>query len=108
MIEKGTSAPSQPVVNGAGSFDAATRRLVSALDALEAAVERRKDADRSEARLAEQLQALGTDRSNLAAELDGMSARARRLEEANSDAAQRIDSAMETIRAVLEPPAGET
>ena len=52
------------------AIDAATRRLALALDALEAAVERRREIDRSRAVLAEQLHALGIDRAKLAAELD--------------------------------------
>ncbi len=52
------------------AIDTATRRLTPALDALDAAVERELEADRGEARLTEQLHALGADRSKLAAELD--------------------------------------
>ena len=64
--------------NGSGNaepvfadIDAATRRLMAALDALESAVERRRDADRDENELASRIQALGADRSRLADELDG-------------------------------------
>ena len=52
------------------AIDAASKRLALALDALAAAVERRRDADRGEETLAHQLHALGTDRSRLASELD--------------------------------------
>ena len=52
-------------------IDAATRRLMAALDALERAVERRRDADRDEDELAARIQALGADRPRLADELDG-------------------------------------
>ena len=38
--------------NGASEVEAATRRLSAALDALEAAVERRREADRDEDELA--------------------------------------------------------
>jgi len=84
------------------AIDTATRRLALALDALEAAVERRLDADRGEAKLTEQLHLLGADRPKLAAALDAEAARARRLEAANRDVARRLDSAMENVRAVLD------
>jgi hypothetical protein len=85
------------------SIELATRRLTLALDALEAAAERRAEADRSGAALADQIQALGNDRARLANELDEATARSRALEVANREAAQRIDVAIETIRGVLEP-----
>ena len=84
------------------NFDAAARRLTLALDALEAAVERRREADRSEDGLAEQVQALGNDRARLAAALDAASARAKLLEVANREAASRIDVAMGRIRKFIE------
>jgi predicted nucleic acid-binding Zn-ribbon protein len=84
------------------SIDIARRRLALALDALEAAAERRREADRGEATLAEQIHALGTDRARLASELDDTTARARALEAATQEVAQRIDNAMATIRGVLE------
>jgi chromosome segregation ATPase len=86
-------------------IEAAAKRLIQAIDALAAAVERRREADREEERLAEQLQALGTDRSRLAAELDAAAASARRLKTANREVAQRLDAAIETIHSVLD--AGE-
>jgi DNA repair exonuclease SbcCD ATPase subunit len=81
---------------------AATRRLAAALEALESAVERRAEADRDEDELASRIQALGADRSRLADELDGSLVRARRLERANREIAQRLDAAIGTIRAVLD------
>jgi seryl-tRNA synthetase len=78
------------------AIDAATKRLALALDALEAAVERVGD------RLGEQLQALSTDRSRLASELDDTAARARKLESTNREIARRLDAAMDTIRTVIE------
>jgi Domain of unknown function (DUF4164) len=98
--------------NGAGNtepahvdIDAATRRLMLALDALEAAAERRRDADRDENELASRIQALGADRSRLADELDGSLVKTRRLERTNREIAERLDVAIGTIRAVLD--AGE-
>jgi len=86
----------------ASAIDAATKRLAAALDALEAAVERRHEADKSESALAAQVHALGSDRSRLASELDNATARARTLEAANRDIAQRLDVAIDSIRSVLE------
>jgi uncharacterized protein DUF4164 len=87
-------------------LDAATRRLMAALDALESSVERRREADRDENELAIRIQALGADRSRLADELDGSLVKSRRLERANREIAERLDAAIGTIRSVLD--AGET
>jgi chromosome segregation ATPase len=83
------------------SIQTASRRLALALDALEAAAERRHETDRSEEALAVQIQALGADRARLASELDQASARSRGLETANREVAQRIAQAIKTIRGVL-------
>ncbi len=90
------------------SVEAASRRLALALDALEAATERRRDADRNEEALADQIHALGADRARLAGELDTATARSRRLETANREVAARIDQAIATIRSVLDAPNGGT
>jgi chromosome segregation ATPase len=99
-------------VNGSGhaesafaDIEAATRRLMGALDALERAVERRRDADRDEDELAARIQALGADRARLADELDGSLVRSKRLERSNREIAERLDAAIGAIREVLE--AGE-
>ena len=84
------------------SIEIARRRLALALDALEAAAERRSEADRGAESLANQVQALGGDRARLASELDEATARSRALEAANREVAQRIDQAIETIRGLLE------
>ncbi len=86
-------------------IEAATRRLMAALDALERAVERRRDADRDEDELAARIQALGADRARLADELDGSLVKTKRLERSNREIAERLDAAIGTIREVLE--AGE-
>lgn len=83
------------------SIDAATKRLSLALDALEAALDRRREADRNEERLASQLQALGADRSRLASDLDTQAALAKRLENTNREIARRLDVAIGTIRDVI-------
>jgi septal ring factor EnvC (AmiA/AmiB activator) len=86
------------------TIDVAAKRLALALDTLDAAVERRLEADRGEARLADQIHALGNDRAKLAAELDTQTARARQLETANREIARRLDTAIENISSVLKPP----
>ena len=84
------------------AIDMAVKRLALALDSLDAAVERRQQADRSEEGLASQLHALGVDRTRLAAALDGEAARSRRLETANREIAQRLDAAIASIQSVLD------
>jgi hypothetical protein len=84
------------------AIDGASRRLALAMDALEAAVERRRDADRGQSDLSEQLHALGADRSRLAADLDTAAARVRSLETTNREIARRLDAAIESVRGVLE------
>ena len=93
------SAPADPPF---ADIESATRRLMAALDALESSVERRRDADRDEDELATRIQALGADRSRLADELDSALVKARRLERANREIAERLDGAIGTIRAVLD------
>jgi predicted nucleic acid-binding Zn-ribbon protein len=89
-------------VTDQSAVDAAVKRLALALDALDAAVERRQDADRNEEALASQVQALGVDRSKLAAALDGETARSRQLETTNHEIAERLDAAMASIQSVLD------
>src|SRR4051794_34012999 len=98
---KASDAAAQPAVD----IDAATRRRMAALDGLEAAVERRREADRDEDELAARMQALGADRSRLADELDGSLVKTRKLERTNREIAARLDAAIGTIRSVLD--AGE-
>ena len=100
--------------NGSGNIEpsfadieAATRRLMTALDALESSVERRREADRDENELASRIQALGADRSRLADELDGSLVKTRRLERTNREIAEKLDAAIGSIRAVLDADAGE-
>ena len=95
-------ANSDPVAANLPDIDAATRRLMAALDALESAVERRREADRDENELATRIQALGADRSRLADELDGSLVKSRRLERANREIADKLDAAIDTIRSVLD------
>ena len=75
---------------------------MTALDALERAVEARREADRDEDELAARIHALGVDRSRLADELDGSLVKSRRLERANREIAERLDAAIGTIRSVID------
>ncbi len=84
------------------AIETAARKLILALDGLEAAMERRRQADRSEESLAAQVQALGVDRARLASELDGAIAERRQLELANREIARRLDLAIDSIRSVIE------
>jgi hypothetical protein len=102
MIERPAHlSASDPGNAGAQEIESATRRLMIALDALESAVERRREADRDEDELAARIQALGADRSRLADELDGSLVKTRRLERTNREIAGSLDAAIGTIRTVL-------
>jgi len=82
-------------------IEIARRRLAVALDALDAACERRGDADRRQEALISQIQVLGEDRARLASELDHAAARSRALEAANRDVATRLAAAIATISGFL-------
>ncbi len=84
------------------AIDSAVKRLASALDGLDAAVERRREGDNREDDLAHQVEALGVDRTRLAAALDGEAARSRKLETTNREIAGRLDAAIVSIQAVLD------
>jgi septal ring factor EnvC (AmiA/AmiB activator) len=83
----------------------ARRRLAIALDALEAACERRGDADRRQEALMKQIEALGEDRARLGSELDHAAARSRGLEAANREVAERLTAAIDTINGILKTSA---
>jgi septal ring factor EnvC (AmiA/AmiB activator) len=89
-------------MNNVSAIDAASKRLALALDALEGAVERRRDADHDGQSLTAQLHALGADRSQLASDLDAAAAYAKTLQTTNREVARRLDAAIDTIRSVLE------
>src|ERR1700754_4898145 len=95
------SSNASDAAQAAADIDAATRRLMAALDALEAAVERRREADRDEDELATRIQALGADRSRLADELDGSLVKSRKLERTNRGIAEKVDHALAATRDVL-------
>lgn len=88
------------------AVDQAFDRLLTALDRLEAAVNRRIDADRSVGTLEDEIQRLTEDRSELAGSLDRAEGRANRLEETNREVSRRLVTAMETVRTVLDKHGG--
>ena len=83
------------------NLDAALRRLTAALDQLEAAAQRRAQADAARANLEEELAIMQDDRSRLAVELDGAMARGNTLAQANDEVARRLLRVSATISAVL-------
>jgi hypothetical protein len=83
------------------SIEIASRRLSLALEALDEAAERQREAGRGGDALSAQIQALDIDRARLAGELDHATARSHGLEAANREVVQRITHAIETIRRVL-------
>jgi chromosome segregation ATPase len=85
------------------AIEAATRRLALALDRLEASADERHEVDLGEDNLMAQVHALDDDRSRLASNLDAATARARSLERTNREIARRLNSAIGTIRSVLDP-----
>ena len=88
-------------MNGDLDVERAAKRLLDALDALDAAIGSRLDGERRRGSAAEQVQAFSIDRARLVGELDGAQARERALTSANREAARRLDEAMATIRAVI-------
>ena len=86
----------------ASAIDAAAKRLTTALDALQAAVLRKRESERSAETSSAQLHVLGLDRAKLAAELDGATAHAKQLEHVNREVARRIDVAIGAIRTLLD------
>jgi hypothetical protein len=82
-------------------FDQAVKRVINALDALDAVLEQRFGNARGGGGLTEQVHVFNIDRSRLASELDAARARTRELESSNREAVRRIDEAMSAIRAVI-------
>lgn len=80
----------------------AVRRLEAALRGLEQALEQRLSLAVGADELAEEVQMLTVDRARLAESLDQSVARAAKLESVNRDVSRRLDSAIETVRGVLE------
>ncbi|MDP4594862.1 MAG: DUF4164 domain-containing protein [Beijerinckiaceae bacterium] len=80
---------------------AALKRFVSALDLLEAALDRHAANVQAVDNLKEELAVMQDDRARLAAELDGALHRNNSLGVTNEQVKQRLDQASATIRAIL-------
>lgn len=89
------------MTNRTSGFDQAVKRVIDALDALDAALEQRFGNDRGGSALGEQVHVFNIDRSRLASELDAARARSRELESSSHEAMRRIDAAMSAIRDVI-------
>ena len=88
-------------MTGSLSIDEALRRLESALELLEGAMDQRLEKAAAVSGLEGELHRLGSDRSRLAQTLDAAEARSARLEEANRAVSRGLVAAMESIRDVL-------
>lgn len=88
-------------------LELAFKSLVAALDQLEAASERRREADAARGDLEEELAVLQDDRTRLALELDDIQARSKSLELANGEVARRLAKTSATIRTILGQAARE-
>ena len=93
--------------NGAAVVDRAVKRVMDALDSLDAVLAQRlgKTSTGMDGRLGgslvEQLHAFNIDRARLALELDAVRHRAHELEASNREAVRRIDEAISVIRSVI-------
>ena len=91
----------ESMTNRSSGFDHAVKRVINALDALDAVLEQRFGNARGGGALTEQVHVFNIDRSRLASELDAARARTRELESSNREAVRRIDEAMSAIRVVI-------
>jgi predicted nucleic acid-binding Zn-ribbon protein len=92
----------QGSVRMAVPLDEALKRLESALGALDAAVTRRLEAERSRADLETELQIMQDDRARLAVDLESASRRVEALEATTRDVEARVGRAAAAVRAVLD------
>jgi hypothetical protein len=91
-------ANSAEAQSAAPDLDGAIGRLQAALIVLEVAAARRREADASQADLAEAFAAMQDDRSRLALDLDEALARARKLEAASDEVALRLERLGEALQ----------
>lgn len=82
-------------------LDSSMERFSSALDKLEATINRQVLRAQAAKRLQEEVETLKEDRAELAEELDQMKSEARRLNELNERASETLADAIEGIREVL-------
>ncbi len=83
----------------------ALRSLTAALDLLDAAVERRAQADAMRGDLEQELAVMQDDRARLAEDLDASAARSATLSAANTEVARRLDSVGAVLQAIAAAPA---
>ncbi len=83
------------------NLDQAIRRLEASLGQLEAAGQKRLEAEHRRGDIETELTLMQDDRARLAVELDGSLARVARVEGAANEVGKRLDRAMDTIRAVI-------
>jgi hypothetical protein len=88
-------------MNTPARIEAALKKLAAALDQLDAACERRIDAEAERNNLEEEFAVLQDDRSRLGVELDSAMARSKSLELATDEVARRLQKASTTLRAML-------
>lgn len=82
-------------------LDSSMDRFSSALDRLEATINRQVLRAQAAKRLQEEVDTLKEDRAELAEELDQLKAEARRLNELNERASETLADAIDGIREVL-------
>jgi len=84
------------------SLELALKYMERALEHLERSLGARLESETHLDELEAEIQRMNGDRSRLAQELDLSEAKAERLEEANREVSNRLITAMETVRTVIE------
>ena len=82
-------------------LDQAIKRLEASLGQLEAAGQKRLEAENRRGDIETELTLMQDDRARLAVELDGSMARVARVEGAATEVGKRLGRAMDTIRTVI-------
>jgi hypothetical protein len=88
-------------MSGVSPLDGAIRRLVGAVDAVEAAVAQCLEQSRTGRDRAVEIALLEEDRARLAQDLDSSNTRAATLANVNRAVGRRLDQAIDTIRSVV-------
>jgi hypothetical protein len=83
------------------TYEAAAERLERAFQRLDASVRSLNGRMRAHARIEADTQRLISERAKFAGELDKISAKAKRLDDASAEVARRLVAAMETVNDVL-------
>lgn len=83
------------------TFDEAMQRLDAVLSQVERGLTRRLELERSSTDLETELQILQDDRAQLAASLDGATARLTKAEHVAQDVGKRVQGAITTIRGLM-------